>query len=105
MILIHILSKDEDQAIEIVDFLMEEKLILDAVMMEKVFRREKNSEGVIETKEQTLIMGKTKALLFVDIDKRLRSKFKEKMPALYSIPIVNMDWEQANELINETVKK
>jgi len=105
MILIHIVTKEEDQAIEIVDFLMEEKLILDAVMMEKVMRREKNKNGIIESVSETLILGKTKALLFNDIDHILREKYKETMPVLYSIPIVNMDWEQVNELINETVKK
>ena len=103
MILLHILSSDEKQATEFVDYLMEHKLILDAVMMEKVLVREKNEKGEIQSIRKTMILGKTKALLFVDIDNRLREKYKENMPVLYSIPIVNMDWEQANELISETI--
>ena len=106
MILLHIISKDEKQAAEIVDFLMEHSLILDAVMMEKVMVRKKGAGGKIETHRHTIILGKTKALLFVEIDKRLRVKYpdKEMMPVLYSIPIVNMDWEQVDELMCETAR-
>jgi uncharacterized protein involved in tolerance to divalent cations len=104
MILIHILSGDENQAIEIVDYLMEQKLILDSMMMERVKVRKKSNDGKINTFQQTLILGKTKSLLFVEIDNRLREKYKDSMPVLYSIPIVQMDWEQANELISQTAR-
>lgn len=104
MIVIHIVAKGEKQAVEIVDFLVENKLILNAVMIEKAVVRSKNQEGELESITQTLIMGKTKALLFNTIDQDLREKYPSDMPVLYSVPIVNMDWEQADELVKETAK-
>jgi len=99
MILLHILSNEEDQANDIVDFLTEENLILEAVLLEKVSVRKKEGNS-----NQTLIMGKTKALLFNTIDIMLKEKYKEKMPVIYSLPIVNMDWEQSKNL-TEDIRK
>jgi uncharacterized protein involved in tolerance to divalent cations len=104
MILLHVVTKSKRQANEIADFLIEKKLILDAVILEKVGVREKSAEGEVVTVKKIMIMGKTKSLLFPYIDKKLRAKYPDKMPVLYSVAIVNMDWEQANELIQETAK-
>jgi uncharacterized protein involved in tolerance to divalent cations len=104
MILLHIVTKSKRQANEIADYLIEQKLILDAVILEKVGVREKAADGGVITVKKIMIMGKTKSLLFPYIDKKLRAKYSDKMPVLYSVAIVNMDWEQANELISETAK-
>ena len=88
---------------DIVDFLVNNKLILDAVMMEKVTMRKKGNDNQLVSENKTLIMGKTKSLLFNLIDTKLRERYKDDMPILYSVPIVNMDWDQANELIKETI--
>lgn len=104
MILLHVITSDEKQAMEIADFLINEKLILDAVVFEKVTVRKKNDEGELMTISNTLMMGKTKALLFNYIDTKLRKKYKNNMPELYSLAIVNMDWEQSNLLISKTAK-
>lgn len=104
MIQLHIISDEEEQAIEIVDYLMEENLILEAVVLEKVSVRKKTSEGKPESTTKTLVMGKTKALLFNTIDQLLKDKYQEQMPIIYSMPIVHMDWEQSKELVNEVTK-
>ena len=49
-------------------------------------------------------MAQTKGLLFDKIDRRLRGLYKQNMPVLYSVPIVNMDWEQADLLKAQTAK-
>lgn len=103
MILLHIISDEEEQAIEITDFLIENNLILDAVLLEKVAVRKKE-KGITKSTSKTLVMGKTKALLFTSIDEMLKNKYKEKMPVIYSTPIVHMDWEQSKELVNEVAK-
>ncbi|MFB0924352.1 MAG: hypothetical protein QMB65_03565, partial [Vicingaceae bacterium] len=59
----HIISDDEEQAIEIANFLIEKDLILDATLLEKVSIRKKINNQ-IESMNKTLIMGKTKAILF-----------------------------------------
>lgn len=103
MILLHIISDEEEQAIEITDFLIENNLILDAVLLEKVAVRKKE-KGTPKSTSQTLVMGKTKALLFSTIDQLLKEKYGSKMPIIYSTPIVHMDWEQSKELVNEVAK-
>lgn len=104
MILLHVITSDEDQALQIVDFLIEEKLMLDAVILDKVLVRKKSDDGVFTTINQTLITGRTKALLFNYIDEKLRERYPNNMPVLYSLAIVNMDWEQSNLLISKTAK-
>ncbi|CAN5412056.1 hypothetical protein BH23BAC1_BH23BAC1_34010 [soil metagenome] len=104
MILLHIITNEKEQAIEIVDYLVKEKLILDAIIMENITGRKRVGKGNFKSMDQTLIIGKTKALLFNTVDEQLREKYKKNMPVLYSIPIVNMDWEQANDLIKGTAK-
>lgn len=104
MILLHAITGDSAQAIEIADFLVKEKLLLNPIIQEQSMGRRKTENGGFESMPQVLLMGKTKALLFYTIDKKLRKKYPDKMPILYSLPIVYMDWEQANELIEETTK-
>lgn len=43
-------------------------------------------------------MAKTKALLFNHINLLLKQKYIENMPVLYSLPVLNMEFEQANQL-------
>ena len=103
MILVHINTPDEKQAIEIADMLVSQKLILDALHIPGT-KRARNDDGSTSTQDQYLVLGKTKALLFNQIDKIIREKYPENVPTLYSIPIVNMDWDQADELMEKTEK-
>jgi len=103
MILLHIISDDEEQAIEIANFLIDKDLILDATLLEKVSIRKKINNQ-IESMNKTLIMGKTKAILFDVINELLKEKYKENMLVIYSLPIVFMDWEESKELANEVAK-
>ncbi len=86
------------------DFLINEKLILDAVVFEKVTVRKKADEGKFLTISKTLVMGKTKSLLFNYIDTKLRKMYMQNMPELYSVAIVNMDREQSALLFSKTAK-
>ncbi|TXB67119.1 divalent cation tolerance protein CutA [Vicingus serpentipes] len=104
MVLLHVVSNDENQANEIVDFLTKDKLILEAVILEKVKVRRRNAAGELDTFNQIMIMAKTKALLFNHIADLLKKKYSSNMPSIYSLPIVNMDWDQVNELVKETAK-
>jgi hypothetical protein len=104
MILLHIISDTEPQAIEIADLLIEEKLIFDAVILDKIMVRRKSETKKFESRKKHLVLGKTKALLFNDVDKLLRKKYQDQMPDIYSLPIVNMDFQLAIELVSETSK-
>lgn len=105
MILLHIISQDKQQVCDISDFLSAEKLILNPIIIENAQSRKLGSDGqTIYVTTQFLLIGKTKGLLFNEIDKKLRAKYPTDMPILYSLPITHMDWEQADELIKNTVK-
>ncbi len=97
MVLLHIVTEQEKQAYEIVDFLTNEKLIIEAVI-QGVTVRKKVETGQSFNLNQYLIMAKTKALLFNRINLLLKQKYIEHMPVLYSLPVLNMEFEQANQL-------
>ena len=104
MVLIHIIAKDIDQARSASEVLIQEDLVLNVVTYKTVQVSRKNDQGQIETVDQVFLMAQTKALLFNTIDQRLRTLFGEDMPMLYSVPIVNMDWEQANYLVEHIAR-
>lgn len=102
MILVHIETIKEQQAMDIVDFLEKEELIVDALILNGT-KRAKNKE---KTSSQSifLIQGKTKALLFDTIDIELRHQYPDSLPSIYATPIVYMDWDQTIELKEKTAK-
>lgn len=102
MILLHIGTRNEEQAYEIVDFLIDECLIFDVRILNSI--DVESSNGKLVRSDSFLILGKTKALLFQTIDKVLQEKYKKEPPSVYSVPIVNMNWEEATKLKDHTVK-
>ena len=77
---------------------------LEAMVLEKILVREKSPNGSFRSIKKFMIIGKTKSLLFNYIDERLREKYPNNMPVLYSLAIVNMDWEQSDQLISNVAK-
>ena len=105
MILLHVISRTENQAFEIADSLVQEKLILDAVVIRNATVLERTPEGNgLTSTQQVMLMGKTKSLLFVQIDRILRERYPDDLPVIYAVPIAGMDWEQADQLISNTAK-
>ena len=102
MILIKIATRKEEMVKTIAAMLLEEKLAVD-INIKKDDRIEL-LDNELSTKTIFLITGKTKALLYSSIEKRFREKFLADMPELYSLPIINMDWEQAEKLAQEVKK-
>ena len=98
MILLHVVSSSKVQIEEIIDFLIDEKLILEPIILERVQLRKKDHFGQFQNISQFLMMAKARALLFGKIELLLKKKYKENLPDLYSLPIVNMDWEKAEIL-------
>lgn len=101
MVLIHIISNSSKQATDIVDFLIDEKLMLNALVSNKMLhKRLKN--GQKESFEQTLVMGTTKALLFNKISQIIKEKFLDNPPLIYAMPIIYMDEHQTLQLQTKT---
>ncbi len=81
MILVHILTKEEKQAIEIAELLVSDRLILDAFITSgtKYWRNDKQ----ITNEPQFMVYGKTKALLFDAIDMLLKKNYGQSIPTIY----------------------
>ncbi len=104
MILTHIIAKNKKQALQIIGVLLEKKLLLHAAISKKTVFKFNEKAMKLEKQKQTLIIGKTKALLFNTINKELKEHFFENMPMLYAVPIVYMDEELAATLRANTAK-
>lgn len=102
MIFLRILSKDKQQIEQIAALLLREKLAIDVTMKHQFDRMELNNDELVSS-DIYLLTAKTKGLLFPSIDQKLQNLFHGNMPEVYSLPIVHMDWEQA-ELLTSEVK-
>ena len=98
MVLVHIICKHQKQADEIVGFLLEKNLVLDAWVSEKTVYLNREYQDSSRRRRQIMIMCKTKALLFNTINDALSEKYPKSMPELYCVPIVYMDPDQALRL-------
>ena len=97
MVLLRIVSDDESQVEKIASWLLQDKLAID-VNLKRNIERWNFQKDQINKLSVFLLEAKTKALLFPKIAQLVRDKFGEKVPEIYSLPIVDMDWEQAKAL-------
>ncbi len=98
MVLLHIICNDRQQSDDIADLLVKENLVLSAVTFQGVSVKEREESGTIGQSEQTMLIGRTRGLLFNTVQERLRELYPTNMPVIYSMPIVNMNWQDADAL-------
>lgn len=104
MMSLTLIAKDTKQAEEVALYLVKEKLVIEANLIENTncFRLDQNNK-VIKSSTAAIICT-TKSLLFNQIDEHLKDMYGKDMPVMYSMPIINMDWEQSENLIEGTQK-
>ncbi len=103
MMTLQIVSKQKELLDEIGIFLLNEQLIANAMTSERIRYKEMNS-GSIEETERFLLKCITKSLLFSTINEKLRKRYKERTPLIYSEPIILIDPLQTEEIIARLVK-
>jgi uncharacterized protein involved in tolerance to divalent cations len=103
MIQLVIASKSEKELEEIAEYLLENHLVISIDFHKNVLRKEFEN-GRINNYTIHYITGKTKSLLFNEIDLRIRNLYKNNIPEIFSHPIINMDWELADKLKSEIEK-
>ena len=103
MIQLVIASKSKEQLEEISEYLLTSHLVI-SIDFHNDIRRIELENGKLKNYTIHFITGKTKSLLFNEIDLRIRNKYKGSIPEIYSHPITDMDWELANRLKSETEK-
>ncbi|MGB5498728.1 MAG: hypothetical protein WBM77_07340 [Maribacter sp.] len=91
---------------EIIDELLENKLLFNAMLSQKKGFIKDPGTGELKSTLYTLIIGKTKSLLFNSIYNLLTERYgdSKKMPSLYCLPIVYMDPERAEALSEQTMQ-
>lgn len=97
MVFLRIVGKNEFVIREIAKMLLKEHLVIDVNLKLEVERLEYEAEEV-KSRKVFLMTAKTKGLLFPKIDELIRQEFINSLPEIYTLPIVHMDWEQAEKL-------
>lgn len=97
MILLRIVSNSSRKIDRIAEILLSENLAID-VNIQRELERVNLVNGKLETSSVIRLTGKTKALFFRRIDKRLNEEFPNNLPEVHALPIVEMDWNQAMQL-------
>lgn len=103
MILLRISAPDEQVIEKAAHLLLTESLAID-LNLKRHAQRIVLKKGKLKTEPLFILTGKTKALLFSVIEKKFHEVFGNAMPELYSLPIVNMEWRQA-EVLAEKIRK
>jgi uncharacterized protein involved in tolerance to divalent cations len=101
MVFIRVSSNDEQQLRDIAGLLLKEHLVMDVDMRTDIDRMTLSPHGELRSHKTCLLTAKTKGLLFNDIDKLIRAHYPDTLPEVYSLPIVYMDWDQADLLTRE----
>lgn len=104
MIQLHIITTKPEQVKEIVELLINERLITGATVIDTVSSY-KSESGEIETVLTNLLIGRTKASLFSTIEGLLQDRYHDKMPVLYAMPVVNMDLKHMAKLKKVVIER
>ncbi|MBY0426533.1 MAG: hypothetical protein K2Q22_12905 [Cytophagales bacterium] len=103
MVLLYVLSEDKNQIEEIAKDLLNQHFVA-SVNIDWDRDRLFMSNGFLARKKVNLLTGVSKSLLFPKIDNFLRDKYGPAIPEIFTAPIVNMDWDLATTLIENTEK-
>lgn len=100
MILLRIVSKSENKIEEIAEVLLREKLVIDVNIKRHFDRAELVNDKLMFTPVY-LLTAKTRAVLFDAIDRLLNEMYPNHTPEVYAVPIMQMDWKQAESLTKD----
>lgn len=101
MMLLNVLCSSMQQAHDLAEVLLLERLWVDAYIgVEGQLMKRRKKETVEETRVK--VQGMTRTALYDRINQRIRELYPYDMPILYAVPIVSMDWEQSEHLLKDT---
>lgn len=100
MIFLRVLSKSEMKIETIAKVLLSQNLVIDLNIKRNVERVELVNNELVSSKI-CLLTAKTRATLFDKIDGLLNDMFPKNLPEVYALPIMQMDWKQAENLAKD----
>ena len=95
--MIHLTVEDAEKAREITDQLLIQRLSNHVEIIEKGFSRMWQN-GKIITQECFLLLIKTKALLYLQVENLIRRLHPEGTTKMFSVPITQIDQDYFNDL-------
>ena len=90
MVLIYLITKDSAEARDIGRDLLENRLANSVNVLPKI-QTMRWQKGQVENVTETILLIKTKALLYSKIEKRVSSLMQTKKPNIFSIPITQIN--------------
>lgn len=100
MIQITITTNEETVAVELAKLLVKENLAINSKIIDKVRYYTKVENNIISN-ERFMVIALTRLRLFTLIERRIKEIFPTTETEFYSVPVVGMDWEKANSLLND----
>ena len=100
MILLQVVSKSELKIEEIAEMLISNRFVIDVNVQRNIERAELVNDKLVYG-TVCVLSAKTRAVLFDAIDKRLQEMYPDNMPETYALPIMQMDWRQADILTKD----
>ena len=104
MIFLRISGNNEQTIERIGEFLLKEKLLIDLNVKRNIERWVLFGDEIVKEKI-SLLTAKTKAVLFDEIDDLIRKHYPNDRLEIYSLPIVHMDWEDAQHIKHDVKTK
>lgn len=98
------ISQNRELLDEIGDYLLAEDLIANVMITADILYKESDENGNLHTSRRFALKGISKSLLFGTINQKLREQFGERMPLLYSEPIIMIDPDQTKQIIKGLTK-
>lgn len=104
MMILQAVSEDHRLLQEIADDLLKANLLANAIISKNSNYRYLTHQGAIVESSTHILKGISKSLLFSKINKKLRSKYGDKMPLLYSEPIIMIDPHQMEVFLDRLIE-
>ncbi|NND87648.1 MAG: hypothetical protein HKM28_00200 [Flavobacteriaceae bacterium] len=104
MMILKFLSADKQLLADMSDFLLQERLIAQAMLGSPISVTEKSKSGKRVTTDQYELKGISKSLLFNRINEVLKKRYKERLPLMYSEPIILIDEVHRQSILDRLVK-
>lgn len=90
MILIYILTKNREEAVEISKYLISKELTHSVNILPEIFSFRREGDEIVEYTE-TITLVKTKAILYRDIEEHVGKLQKTESPMIFSLPITQIN--------------
>ncbi|MFN0202632.1 MAG: hypothetical protein ACKVTZ_14000 [Bacteroidia bacterium] len=100
MIQLTVITYDGIMAIRVAEMLVDKNLVITANLFAKVQQCSKKGKEVF-LENRYMLTAITKGSLFNTIENRLKAEFPAEIFELSSVPVLNMNWELSDNLINE----